>query len=93
MCNCGNKRNSLRQEPINQNIYTQQMQQPIHEQQVKATAQAKQIVMFQYTGKTRLTVTGTITRKNYRFNFPGDIQHIELSDAAAMTAVPVLKRV
>ena len=47
--------------------------------------------MFQYTGNTALTITGRITRKNYRFNFPGDIQPVAIIDANDMRAVPVLK--
>jgi hypothetical protein len=56
-------------------------------------AQVNKTVMFQYTGKSALTITGNITRRNYRFNFPGDIQHIALSDAQGISNVPVLKRV
>ena len=90
MCNCGKKRSQLKP----QSNHVQRMQQPVFEQQIQSPpAQTKQTVMFQYTGKTALTVTGSITRKNYRFNFPGDIQHIAFSDAAAITAIPVLKKV
>ena len=85
MCNCGKKRSLLNQPTASNNNYQQKIQQ--------LTTQKEPAVMFQYTGKTALTVTGSATRKSYRFNFPGDIQHIEFSDAPAMNAVPVLKRV
>ncbi|WP_177191776.1 hypothetical protein [Parafilimonas terrae] len=49
--------------------------------------------MFQYTGNTALSVIGNVTRKSYRFGFPGDIQHIALNDVAGMAAIPVLKRI
>ncbi len=92
MCNCGKKRSAIQpasntiqqNKPIRQNYY----QPP-----VEAQPQTNQTVMFQYTGNTALTVIGNITRKNYRFNFPGDVQRIALSDAAAMSKVHVLKRV
>ena len=86
MCNCGKNRTALRQQSTASQNYqhkTQLQPQPL---------QAKQTVIFQYTGKTALTVTGSITRKNYRFNFPGDIQQIDSNDAVAMKAIPVLKR-
>ena len=54
MCNCGKKRSQLKP----QSNHTQRMQQPVFEQQIQSPpAQTKQTVMFQYTGKTALTVT------------------------------------
>ncbi len=85
MCNCGKKRTGLSQQANTSINNRTQVQAP--------PMQVKQTVVFQYTGNTALTVTGSITRKNYRFNFPGDIQHIDFKDAAAMTAIPVVKRV
>ena len=86
MCNCGKERSQVNpQVSTSHTNYEQKIQ-------VRPT-QTKQAVMFQYTGKTALTVVGSITRRNYRFNFPGDIQPIESGDAAAMAAVPVLKKV
>ncbi|MFT4155491.1 MAG: hypothetical protein QM629_16915 [Parafilimonas sp.] len=55
--------------------------------------QSVKTVIFQYTGNTALSVIGNVTRKNYRFNFPGDVQHVALNDAGAMAAIPVLRRV
>ena len=85
MCNCGKKRNTLSQSNTSNNNHGQGVQQSL--------AQKKPAVTFQYTGKTALTVTGSITKRSYRFNFPGDIQHIEFSDTAAMTAKKKKKRV
>ena len=85
MCNCGKKRTEF----TGQQAYTK----PVNVAQQQLFTQNKQTVMFQYTGNTALTTTGSITRKNYRFNFPGDIQHVALSDAPSMSAVHVLKRV
>lgn len=86
MCNCGKKRNMFTQQ---QAVYSK----PANVVPQQPFAQNKQTVLFQYTGNTALTITGNVTRKTYRFNFPGEIQHIELSDAAAMSAVSVLKRI
>ncbi len=85
MCNCGRKRNELKQQQnvFNKNNYTVN-QQPV---------QKKEPVLFQYTGNTALTVTGSITRKSYRFNFFGDKQLIECSDTPAMMAIPMLIKI
>lgn len=49
--------------------------------------------MFEYTGKTALTVTGSITRKRYYFSHPNQAQKIDYRDAPGMMAVPLLKKV
>ena len=86
MCNCGKKRTQLKQpSPVFNQVANDIVQQP--------SVQKKGSVLFEYTGKTALTITGTITRKNYRFNFPGDKQLIEFTDAGAMMAVPVLRKI
>lgn len=87
MCNCGKKRNAFNQAvpSVKQNEFVQQ--------QAFQNFQSSKTVMFQYTGNTALSVIGSATKKSYRFNFPGDIQHIAINDVAAMTAVPVLKRI
>ncbi len=85
MCNCGKKRTGFKQQsPVVAKSYSNNSQQPTGK---------KDTVLFKYTGKTGLTITGSITRKNYRFNFPGDVQQIELSDAQGMNSVPVLQRI
>lgn len=84
MCNCGKRRSQLKQQPVVFNKINTDAKQPL---------QNNAPVLFQYTGNTALTVTGSITRKNYRFHFSGDKQFIEYNDAPAMMAVPVLKKV
>jgi hypothetical protein len=50
-------------------------------------------VYFEYTGETGLTITGTISRIRYRFNFKGDRQLIDYRDVGSVSAIPLLKRV
>jgi len=98
MCNCGKKRsnytsqtntlNSNQNQRVNQPV----AQQPVSQQPAQSTAQS-QTVMFKYTGNTALTVVGSVTRKNYRFNFPGDIQHVLDRDASGFLMIPVLKKI
>ncbi len=87
MCNCGKKVTSLRSQlnTVHKN-YSQKAEAPV-------PVQNNQIIMFKYIGNTALTVTGSITKKNYRFNFPGDIQPVDFIDASPMMAVPVLKKI
>ena len=95
MCNCGKKRSEFKSQNTNTRDANRQiLQQPFYQQQTQPIpAQVTKTVMFQYTGKSALSITGSTTRRNYRFSFPGDIQHIALSDAQAMSNVPVLKKV
>jgi hypothetical protein len=85
MCNCGKKRSELKQQPPAFNPDVQSKTQPV--------IQKKDAVLFRYTGNTGLTITGSITRKSYRFNFPGDVKAVEVSDANGMDGVVVLKRI
>lgn len=84
MCNCGKKRTELKQQPAALNTNMQNKTESVN--------QPKNGVLFKYTGNTGLTITGSVTRRSYRFNFPGDVQQIELSDARGMNSVPVLRR-
>ena len=83
MCNCGNKRSQYNQE---NNVSSGQTE--------TSTITSKQYTnsIFEYVGKTALTVVGNITGRRYRFNRPGDLQSIDSRDAAGMLAVPVLRR-
>ena len=94
MCNCGKKRNELTQQ---RNIHARPANNPQHSPLNIAVQQPApqntRTILFQYTGSTALTVTGTVTRRNYRFNFPGDVQHVALSDAPAISTIHMLKRV
>jgi hypothetical protein len=84
MCNCGKKRTELKQHT---SVVSRTIIQPIQQ-----ATQNKTGIAFQYTGKTALTVTGNVTRKTYRFNFPGDMQTIDVNDASGMNSITVLKR-
>jgi hypothetical protein len=90
MCNCGKKRSSL-------NVSARSVAPPVQNQQKivarpqLSLTQADQTILFQYVGSTALSIIGRITRKSYRFNFPGDIKPIAVTDAPDMEAVPVLK--
>jgi hypothetical protein len=83
MCNCGNKRSQYNQE---NNVSSGQIK--------TSTITSKQYTnsIFEYVGKTALTVVGNITGRRYRFNRPGDLQSIDSRDADGMLAVPVLRR-
>jgi hypothetical protein len=81
MCNCGNKRNSLSR-PLSGKILSE-----------RTPAGIWQDVNFEYTGKSGLSVTGSVTGKKYRFNYPGEEQLIDYRDASGMSAVPQLKKV
>jgi len=48
---------------------------------------------FEYTGRTRLVVTGPATGRQYRFDGPGVRLQVDPRDRAAVAAVPMLKRV
>ncbi|MBC7935785.1 MAG: hypothetical protein H7Y86_10585 [Rhizobacter sp.] len=84
MCNCGNKREALSSPGSFQLSVPGNLRQP-------ATKMWPD-VNFEYTGKTALSVRGTISGKNYRFSRPGDVQLVDYRDASSMTGVPVLKR-
>lgn len=83
MCNCGNKRTEYKQ----QNTV---VSAPL--KTVNSGTQQSTNSVFEYTGKTALTVMGNITGRRYRFNRTGDLQSIDPRDAAGMMAVPVLRR-
>lgn len=50
-------------------------------------------VLFQYTGRTGLTVIGRETRLRYRFDSPGAVVAVDLRDRYALTFVPNLRQV
>ncbi len=85
MCNCGNKRSAIAAQTntaaANKNpskLQTEKMWPDIS---------------FIYTGQSALSITGSITGKQYRFNFTGDKQLVDYRDGSAMMKVPVLKRI
>jgi hypothetical protein len=47
--------------------------------------------LFEYVGKTRLTIIGPATRTGYRFDRPGARVLVDGRDRAALSSVPVLR--
>jgi hypothetical protein len=83
MCNCGNKRASLNQHT---NLQSEAMRSKKYHSSTNG-------IKFQYIGKTALSAIGSITGKQYRFNFTGDIQLIDSRDVYSMAAITVLKKI
>lgn len=84
MCNCGNKRQQFAgAQPVSLSSHHYESGKNIMWDDV----------YFEYTGLTALSVKGNITGQQYRFNQTGVVQQIDYRDAAAMMAVPVLKKI
>lgn len=66
-----------------------QRQQP---EPMASAPSAPQPIIFEYTGKTSLAVTGPITRATYRFLAPGARAAVDARDAGAVAAVPNVRR-
>lgn len=49
-------------------------------------------VLFEYTGRTALTVVGPVSGQRYHFARPGDSRPVHRSDAVYLDAVPKLRR-
>jgi hypothetical protein len=49
-------------------------------------------VRFTYTGRSSLTVIGSATRMQYRFDEPGASIAVDRRDAYGLAAVPALRR-
>jgi hypothetical protein len=49
--------------------------------------------LFEYVGRTALTIIGPGTRTSYRFDRPGSRVLIDGRDRASLAAVPVLRQV
>jgi len=56
-------------------------------------AEAPVTVVFQYVGRSGLTVRGPFSGKRYRFDSHGARVAIDARDAASMAAVPNLEKV
>ena len=83
MCNCGKKRDTYKQ-PAKTIANKISSNKPVENQGQ---------LNFQYTGKTALTIIGSITGRRYRFNYSGDIQMVDQADAGSMMSVPILKKI
>lgn len=64
-------------------------------QTLNATAAPRQTaaVLFEYTGRTGLTIVGPATRTSYRFDRPGARAIVDARDRTALAAVPVLRQI
>jgi len=79
MCNCGNKRHKFSQQITTAG------------EGIAVPVQKSSTTNFQYAGNTAITITGGITRKPYRFNYPGDIQAVDQRDARGLMGIAVLQ--
>jgi hypothetical protein len=50
-------------------------------------------MMFEYVGRTALTVAGPVSGATYRFPGPGARQRVDPRDQIALAKVPVLRRI
>ena len=82
MCNCGNKREGLSSQSFagkeNPGTPAQKLWPDVN---------------FMYTGQSALSVTGSVSGKNYRFRWAGDRQLVDYRDASSMMKVPVLRKI
>ncbi len=79
---CGKKREALNESVSSDPILSSQR-----------SAETPEGSLFEYTGRTGLTVKGNITGMSYRFNRTGDRQLIDYRDAGSMMALSMLKRI
>ncbi len=59
----------------------------------QADAAQPKAFLFEYVGRTSLTVTGPATRTSYRFGLPGARVLVDGRDRASLATVPVLRQV
>ena len=83
---CGNKRTEWTQSVV----HNQALTTPLNEGQAFSP---KPDVIFEYIGKTGLTVVGLFTNQKYRFSYTGDRQSVDYRDASDCMSIGVLKRV
>ena len=60
-----------------------------------STIRAPQIgaVLFEYVGRTGLTVAGPVSGRRYRFDAPGSVVAVDPADQSSLAALPQLRRV
>ena len=78
---CGNGRRILAQDP------------KAHPGTVRVDPAIYNTALFQYTGRTRLTVVGSGTKTVYQFDGHGSRAVVNGLDVASVAAVPLLARV
>ena len=60
---------------------------------MRKPAPANSGALYEYTGKTGMTVTGSISGARYRFDRPGARVQIDGRDVPSMRTLPNLRRV
>ena len=53
---------------------------------------SSRVALYEYTGKTSMTVTGAVSGLKYRFAQPGAKAQIDSRDVRSMAGVPNLRR-
>jgi hypothetical protein len=53
---------------------------------------SSRVALYEYTGKTAMTVAGTFSGSKYRFASPGAKVQVDLRDVVSMSALPNLRR-
>lgn len=79
MCNCGQKRIDLA-DPAENGATRTNAPKMLND------------TLFEYTGNTGLTATGSATGRKYRFNHTGDTVMVHYKDIPSLSAIPVLKK-
>ncbi len=81
---CGNQRSRMAAPPVSRiSSEAPRVSRPEH----------RFVAWFEYTGQTALTVTGPVTRKQYRFGESGARLAVDLRDRPSLLAVPKLREV
>jgi hypothetical protein len=83
---CGNKRIEWAQSVPQNNVLAASLNE-------MSAFSPKPDVIFEYIGKTGLTVEGQFTHQKYRFSFTGDTQSVDYRDASDCMSIHVLKKV
>ena len=58
---------------------------------VQVSLERPTIVVFEYVGYSRLTITGSATRQSYHFDQPGARVLVDGRDRLCLSTVPVLR--
>ena len=51
------------------------------------------VAIYEYTGLTAMTVTGTLSGAHYRFASPGAKMQVDMRDVPSLSGLPNLRRV
>jgi hypothetical protein len=89
MACCGQRRQQMRSEAIAVRLENNPAK-PAGFAQLPAQQQG---TFFQYIGKTAVTAVGPMSRRQYRFGYPGAIVQVDPRDRASLAAVPNLRQI